>query len=184
LLIAGSVYVNKQDNTLVVRLNRNGTPDQSFGAGGATIVDQGQSSPTGSYSDAYFIQARPDGTALLVGDASDTIKHQDEQLLLEELTIDQPPAAAFTARTGRVGQRVRFKATGSTDIDGGIISWRWSFGDRRIAKGAVVMHSFGKAGTYRVNLTVTDDYGLSSRVVESVVVRSRRPAGRHSHRVR
>src|SRR5262249_39662812 len=65
LLITGYADSGTSSSQVVtVRLNPNGAPDHSFASGGVRLVSEGQSSPSGSYSDGYFIQAEPDGTAL------------------------------------------------------------------------------------------------------------------------
>jgi PKD repeat protein len=133
------------------------------------LVDQGRTSPSGSYSDGYFIQARPDGTAVLVGDATDATSINDEQLLLEKLTVDQPPTARFAPPTIALGQPARFSSA-SSDPDGTVTATRWSFGDGSTAAGTSASHAFAAPGTYQVKLTVTDDYGLSSTTAQNVVV--------------
>ncbi len=47
----------------------------------------------------------------------------------------------------------------STDSDGTIISYDWTFGDGGTATGITSQHSYAAAGTYTVTLTVVDDRG-------------------------
>lgn len=56
---------------------------------------------------------------------------------------------------------VGFDGSGSTDADGGIVTWDWDFGDGGSASGNPADHSFAAPGTYVVTLTVTDNDGLS-----------------------
>lgn len=47
----------------------------------------------------------------------------------------------------------------STDPDGTIASFAWTFGDGTSDTGAVVQHTYAAAGLYLVTLTITDDRG-------------------------
>jgi len=47
----------------------------------------------------------------------------------------------------------------ATGGDGTIISYAWNFGDGETGSGIEVVHSYDDAGTYVVNLTVTDNNG-------------------------
>jgi len=62
-----------------------------------------------------------------------------------------------------VGQNVTFDASNSVDV-GSIVSYNWSFGDGSHMNGteAVVSHSYDEQGTYEVDLTVTNNEGISS----------------------
>jgi len=60
-------------------------------------------------------------------------------------------------RSAYVNEVVAFDATGTTDLDGNIISYEWDFGDGAKASGFSVRHSYRKPGTYKVHLVVNDD---------------------------
>lgn len=47
----------------------------------------------------------------------------------------------------------------STDPDGTIVSYAWSFGDGSTGIGAVVQHTYATPGLFLVTLTITDDRG-------------------------
>ncbi|HEY7069412.1 MAG TPA: PKD domain-containing protein [Acidimicrobiales bacterium] len=77
-----------------------------------------------------------------------------------------PPTASFTA--GVTGRALAVDGSGSSDPDGSIASYAWSFGDGTTGTGASAAHTYAQAGQYTVRLTVTDDdgaTGTSSRVV-------------------
>ena len=59
-----------------------------------------------------------------------------------------------------------FDGSGSSDSDGSIVSYDWSFG----GSGVTANHTFGSAGTYNVTLTVTDDDGATDVTTQSVTV--------------
>lgn len=65
---------------------------------------------------------------------------------------------------------VTFDGTGSSDSDGTIVSYDWTFGDDSSASGAVVEHEFASEGIYSVTLTVVDDGGSSASLTELVTV--------------
>ena len=70
----------------------------------------------------------------------------------------QPPQAAFGYSVS--GLTVQFSDQ-STD-DGSIASRQWNFGDGSNGSGASVSHTYAAAGSYTVQLTVTDNEGLSA----------------------
>jgi PKD repeat protein len=77
----------------------------------------------------------------------------------------QPPVAAASATpaSGTVPLNVTFSSAGSSDPDGAIAAYEWSFGDgSTVAAGASVSHVYGSAGSYTAQLKVTDDTGLSA----------------------
>ncbi|MCA9580930.1 MAG: PKD domain-containing protein, partial [Myxococcales bacterium] len=82
-----------------------------------------------------------------------------------------PPTATFTATVD--GVSVVFDASGSSDPDGSIVSYDWSFGDGTEGTGvAPAPHVYGAPGTYDVTLIVVDDAGSSSETSRSVIVGS------------
>ncbi|WP_449263019.1 PKD domain-containing protein, partial [Escherichia coli] len=75
--------------------------------------------------------------------------------------VNAPPVAdAGADRTVAVAEEILFDAGGSHDPDGGIVAYRWDFGDGSTASGVNARHSFRKGGRHLVTLTVTDDMGL------------------------
>ncbi len=86
---------------------------------------------------------------------------------------NQAPTAAITGPpTAVAGTPVSFSGSGSTDPDGSITTYAWTFGDGGTATGANVSHTFAAAGTFTVRLTVTDNGGLSNSRDLSVTVTS------------
>ncbi|MDX1907802.1 MAG: PKD domain-containing protein [Bacteroidia bacterium] len=80
------------------------------------------------------------------------------------------PTAAFTTTTtgGLVPLAVSFNGTGSTDTDGTIVSYAWSFGDGNTATGATASYTYNTPGTYTVTLTVTDDDGATGTATTTI----------------
>ena len=84
----------------------------------------------------------------------------------------QKPKAVITAPSNIVaGKPSSFDALGSTDDDGYIKFYNWSFGDGSTGSGETVSHTYTSPGTYIVTLTVTDNSGLSSSASLSVTVK-------------
>jgi PKD repeat protein len=74
-------------------------------------------------------------------------------------------------RHPRAGKKVGFKGSSSADPGGRIVAYSWSFGDGHRSSRAKTSHTYAKAGTYRVKLTVADTSGLQASVTHTVVVR-------------
>ena len=84
-----------------------------------------------------------------------------------------PPTASFTAEPTDLS--VAFDGSGSADSDGSIASYAWDFGDGTpggTGTAATASHTYAKAGTYTVVLTVTDDDGLTATTSKQVTVRA------------
>jgi YVTN family beta-propeller protein len=77
---------------------------------------------------------------------------------------NQPPHAAFTQAPS--GQAVNFSAAASSDPDGSIARYDWSFGDGASAPnaGPSPSHAF-PLGTFQSTLTLTDNEGCSTTFV-------------------
>jgi YVTN family beta-propeller protein len=81
------------------------------------------------------------------------------------LTPDQSPVAAFTPPSATVGIAAPFDGSASTDADGSIASYSWTFEDGRDATGVSAVHTFLTAGTFNAKLTVIDDEGCGEAPV-------------------
>jgi PKD repeat protein len=58
----------------------------------------------------------------------------------------------------------------STDADGTIATYAWTFGDGASATGVTAAHSYTDVGEFQVTLAVTDDQGATSSATASVVI--------------
>jgi PKD repeat protein len=72
------------------------------------------------------------------------------------------------------GSPIAFDGSGSSDPDGEITSWSWSFGDGGEASGTSPSHVYAAPGSYKVSLTVFDSSGLGAKTTRTIVVE---PAG-------
>lgn len=82
------------------------------------------------------------------------------------------PAASFSTNVaeGQAPLAVSFDASGSTDPDGAIASYTWSFGDGHNGAGASGTHVYMEQGTYTAILTVVDDAGALSTASKVITV--------------
>ena len=91
------------------------------------------------------------------------------------LTLPIPVVApiadfTFTNATGTVPLTVAFTDASSADPSGSIRIRAWDFGDGATATVQNPVHTYGTAGTYTVNLTVTDSYGATATKLGTVTV--------------
>ena len=81
---------------------------------------------------------------------------------------NQPPVASFTQSCN--GLSCSFTST-SSDPDGSIASYRWTFGDGSAAVTTQnASHTYTAGGTYTVTLQVTDNQGATSSTPQNVTV--------------
>ncbi len=81
---------------------------------------------------------------------------------------NQAPTASFTKSCTDLA--CTFDGSASSDPDGSIASYAWDFGDGNTGTGATPSHSYSAGGTYTVQLTVTDNGGLTNSTSQSVTV--------------
>lgn len=90
------------------------------------------------------------------------------------------PIFEVTPSTARAGTELTFDGSGSIvsnmPEDNIAVGWSWSFGDGSSAMGKIVTHTYEKAGTYTVKLTVTDSAGREASIEEPLVVKEALPA--------
>ncbi|MEQ9264433.1 MAG: PKD domain-containing protein [Balneolaceae bacterium] len=72
-----------------------------------------------------------------------------------------PVAVANGPYAGNTGASIAFSSSGSSDSDGTIASYSWTFGDGNSSTLANPTHSYSSAGSYTVQLTVTDNLGAT-----------------------
>jgi PKD repeat protein len=88
--------------------------------------------------------------------------------------VDALPVARFTVSCAI--WLCRFDASASSDVEGPIASYAWSFGDGSpAASGATPSHSYTANGTYTVTLTVTDGAGQTGQLAQTVVALDQPP---------
>lgn len=88
---------------------------------------------------------------------------------------NQPPTASFTSSCTYLA--CTFNGGGSSDTDGTIASYAWTFGADGSGSGVQPSHTFSAGGTHNVSLLVTDNGGATGSVTQPVTVSAPPPAG-------
>jgi PKD repeat protein len=150
------------------------TKSLSTGADGrATLVYRSPAPPSPSQTSDILIEVAitPVGTNYTGANTKSVL------IRLARPGVILPPNGTPTAKfffsptTPKVDEDVFFDGSASTDSDGTIVTYYWSFGDGRTHTSSepTVRHVYGLAGTYNVTLTVTDDRGLTASTTPSSV---------------
>jgi PKD repeat protein len=87
-------------------------------------------------------------------------------------TPPMAPTAAFTATpsSGTAPLATSFDAGTSSDTDGTIVSYAWTFGDGGNATGVTASHTYTTAGTFTATLNVVDSQGLAGSTSKTISV--------------
>ncbi len=147
-----------------------------------THANQVVGSPISVGTSPIEIAITPDGRFLYVtnnGSSSvSVIDTQTDQVVGTPITVglspegiaitpDQPPLASFAAPRARPGVPLAFSASTSSDPDGSIATYAWTFGDGQTATdgGPSPAHTYGAPGIYTATLALTDNEGCSSTLI-------------------
>ncbi|MFP3953880.1 MAG: PKD domain-containing protein [Candidatus Acetothermia bacterium] len=101
-----------------------------------------------------------------------------ENSTTKTIQVEEPPpenedpeaAMDVSSSSGTEPLEVDFSASESSDPDGEIESYEWSFGDGNTATGAEVSHRYESAGDFEVTLLVTDDREGTDRATATIEV--------------
>jgi YVTN family beta-propeller protein len=158
----------------------------NFGSGTVSVIDtqtnQVVGAPIPVGTEPYETAITPDGKTLYVANyESETVSVIDTQTDTVKTTIpdtgggpwqivvapDKSPVPSFTTKQKKLGGPVAFNGLASSDPDGSIASFDWTFGDGATALngGPTPSHKYKKAGTYTASLSVTDNEGCSVALV-------------------
>jgi PKD repeat protein len=80
------------------------------------------------------------------------------------------PTAAFSAPTCTVNVPCTFDGTDSTDSDGNVTGWSWTFSEGGPQSGPSVSNMYRTEGSHTATLTVTDNLGATSDPVTQEVI--------------
>lgn len=129
-----------------------------FGDGGRSAL----ASPTHVYATA--------GTYTVVLTVTDNLGASNsgsQPLQVTAPAANQAPSIGF--QISPVGLTVNVEST-STDVDGTIVKYAWSFGDGATADTPSTTHTFTTAGVKSIVLTVTDNGGATATQTQSVTL--------------
>ena len=91
-----------------------------------------------------------------------------------DVSGNRAPQARFTVSCEQLS--CTFDGTPSTDRDGVVTDYAWTFGDGTSAEGPLTTHTYAQPGTYEITLKVADDAGASTSASQSMKVESNLPA--------
>jgi len=115
----------------------------------------------GSFS--YAPNADFFGTDIFTYVANDSM--DDSNIATVTITVnavnDPPVSDPNGSYIGTVGSDVSFDGSGSSDMDGNIVSYDWDFGDGNTGTGVNPTQVYTVPGVFTVTLTVTDDGGAT-----------------------
>lgn len=160
---------------------------QTVRVGQAIELDAGGSTDEDGFIDGFFWEfgdgrdSREQRTSVAYGQAgtyliSLTVVDNEEARGFDSITVtvsdNFPPTAAFTVTPSqpKAGQTVTFDASGSSDSDGSILYYRWSFGDNGSGVGRQVQHRYETAFEYLVTLEIEDNLGGKAIASQEVTV--------------
>lgn len=99
---------------------------------------------------------------------------------IQGTTSEPPPPPANVAPTANFTYSCNdlscsFNGSASADSDGDIASYHWGISDGTSQSGTSLSHSFAAAGSYNVQLTVTDNDGATGSLTKTISVTSPPP---------
>jgi hypothetical protein len=102
--------------------------------------------------------------------ATDAAGNTDPTAAARSWTVqaNTPPTAQLTFSCTAL--TCNFDGSASSDSDGTIQSYSWSFGDGTSGGGVTLSHSYPQAASYAVTLTVTDNDGATGSVSKTVTL--------------
>ena len=122
--------------------------------------------------------ARPDAGQKSQNNASDITGNGAYTLVGNAFCyVNRPPVASLTASPtqGFAPLTVSFNGSGSTDADGSVVSYTFSFGDGsadETQSSPTIQHTYNNVGDYFATLTVKDNSGASSSNIASVEIQA------------
>lgn len=102
--------------------------------------------------------------------ATDSQGRWDEAVAEVRVVNLFPEARIAGPATGTRLDALAFDGSGSSDVDGTLQAYAWTFGDGTTGSGARVTHQYLDLGTFTVRLTVTDADGSNATATHNVTI--------------
>ena len=161
------IYVENSSNNTLYHNNFLNNVQNAYDKGNNTW-DNGYPSGGNYWSDYTGNDANSDG----IGDTPYNISggdNQDRYPLIEPIT-ELPQAVFLYQPTTPTTQNTIQFTDSSTDPDGYIASWSWSFGDGNSSTEQNPTHQYVDNGAYNVTLSINDNYGASASTSQQINV--------------
>lgn len=168
----GLALVNAQAQ-VVQLLSYEGVFTASSGAAsGMTSQDVGVSESS-STAEGYSLQLGGSGSSYAdfswtAAGAETSGQVNTSQSFTGTTPVNQPPVASFSLECADL--TCNFNSSASSDADGTIASYAWTFGDGQSSTSANPSHDFAATGSYTVTLMVTDEQGAQASASQTVAV--------------
>ena len=102
-------------------------------------------------------------------------KHQGECESTNPPGNEAPTAIINGPFSAKVGETIAMSATASSDVDGFIEAYSWTFGDGTSSNEMNPAHQYNAEGTYDVTLEVTDDDGAKAVATTTATISNDTP---------
>ena len=98
---------------------------------------------------------------------------------LEYIPMEAGPRAEAVIKQSSempvANETIRFDGSTSSSTEGSVITYNWDLGNGKMIPAATVGNTYPAPGEYPVKLVITDEAGLSSRIIKTVRVYSKEP---------
>ena len=149
---------------LVCSFNANGSTDSDGTVTSSAWTFGDGTTATGMTATHTYSAAGSDTVTLAVTDNKDATDSTSHSVTVT--MPNQPPVAAFTASCANLV--CSFDASASSDPDGTVAGYAWTFGDGSSATGMQPTHTYAAAGSETVGLVVTDNQNATGSISQSV----------------
>ncbi|HEY3324999.1 MAG TPA: cadherin domain-containing protein [Planctomycetota bacterium] len=138
--------------TYALAVGAGGDDNAAFAISGTTLVSAGS-----------FDHETQSSYAVRVRTTNADGEFFEKSFTIHITNVNEAPTAVATGSpsSGTAPLTVAFNGAGSTDPEGGALTYSWAFGDGAYSTEQNPVHTYAAAGTYSAVVTVTDSGGLT-----------------------